>query len=527
MSFHKDVPLVQTSGDTYYPRTTEESVWGADGERLDNKLNAYKNSIQNMEKLQTAGGTSTAITLTGVKLESGFTVTFIVKTNNNGNSTTINGKYLYKHGTTTSPKLVAGKAVTIWYNGTHFFIKASAEGNAIADNVLAGKTFSNDDDTGITGTMATNISVDASKASLNGATLTAGDMFTTYVSNSMVGAFDFTLPTGYYKGPKRLHIPELLATNIKAGTKVGNQNAVLWGNGFVTGTFTSDANATAGNILSGKTAYVNGAKVTGNIPIKSAETITPGTVNKTIASGLYLNGTQTIAGDADLVSANIKAGANIFGVAGNSNVVDTSAGDAVAGNILSGKKAYVDGSLVTGNIPSQGAQTITPGTVNKTIASGRYLSGTQTITGDADLIPANILSGKNIFGVAGIAKRYASGTTTSKTSLYVAVFYTINSSHNSSGYAVNATYSCGGVSEAQLGFTPTVIIMKWNTDVTPFIGNSAIAIFYPKGGYVAQVQISKPNDPPNPFSSVITASGGIICLPYTTVGVSVNWEAYE
>ena len=112
-----------------------------------------------MEKLQTAGGTSTAITLTGVKLESGFTVTFIVKTNNNGNPTTINGKYLYKHGTTTSPKLVVGKAVTIWYNGTHFFIKASAEGNAIADNVLAGKTFSNDDDTGLVGTMADNSAV--------------------------------------------------------------------------------------------------------------------------------------------------------------------------------------------------------------------------------------------------------------------------------------------------------------------------------------------------------------------------------
>ena len=37
---------------------------------------------------------------------------------------------------------------------------------------------------------------------------------------------------------------------IKAGTTVGG----------ILGTFTSDANATAGDILSGKTAYVNGAK---------------------------------------------------------------------------------------------------------------------------------------------------------------------------------------------------------------------------------------------------------------------------
>ena len=400
MSFHKDVPLVQTSGDTYYPRTTEESVWGADGERLDNKLNAYKSSIQNMEKLQTAGGTSTAITLTGVKLESGFTITFIVRNNNNGNPTTINGKYLYKHGTTTSPKLVAGKAVTIWYNGTHFFIKASAEGNAIADNVLAGKTFSNDDDTGLVGTMATNISVDASKASLNGATLTAGDMFTTYSSNSMVGAFDFTLPTGYYKGPKRLHIPELLATNIKAGTKVGNQNGA---NGFVTGTFTSDANATAGNILNGKTAYVNGAKVTGNIPSKAAATFTPSTSNQTISAGQYLSGAQTILGDADLISANILSGKNIFGIPGKSTVVDVSDTTILSNaEVLSPRYFYgTNGAKYQGTMPSKAAATITPSTSNQTISAGQYLSGTQTIAGDADLIPANILSGKNIFGVAG------------------------------------------------------------------------------------------------------------------------------
>ena len=79
---------------------------------------------------------------------------------------------------------------------------------------------------------------------------------------------------------------------------------------------TSDATATASDILSGKTAYVKGAKVTGNIAFQPAQTITPGTTNQTIASGKYLTGIQTIKGDANLVASNIVIGKSIFGVIG-------------------------------------------------------------------------------------------------------------------------------------------------------------------------------------------------------------------
>ena len=166
-------------------------------------------------------------------------------------------------------------------------------------------------------------------------------------------------------------------------------------------TNTEDATAAAADILKGKTAYINGMKYTGTIPSKAAATITPGTTDQSIAAGQYLSGKQTIAGDADLVSANIKAGKNIFGVNGKPSVVDTEDGTAAAAHILSGKTAYVNGSKVTGNIPSKAAATITPGTSDKEIAAGQYLSGKQTIAGDADLISANIKAGKNIFGVNG------------------------------------------------------------------------------------------------------------------------------
>lgn len=70
--------------------------------------------------------------------------------------------------------------------------------------------------------------------------------------------------------------------------------------------------------------------------------------------------------------------------------------------ILSGYQAInEDGEILTGTIASRGAQTITPGTSNQTIAAGEYLSGTQTIAGDSDLVAGNIKSGVNIFGVTG------------------------------------------------------------------------------------------------------------------------------
>ena len=117
---------------------------------------------------------------------------------------------------------------------------------------------------------------------------------------------------------------------------------------------TDDANATASQILSGYTAYVKGKKITGNIQSQDGQTITPMSSIQVIRTkDKYLTGDITVKGDSSLLAGNIRKGATIFGISGTY----TSDANAGAGDILSGKSAYVNGSKITGNIANYGKLT--------------------------------------------------------------------------------------------------------------------------------------------------------------------------
>lgn len=122
-------------------------------------------------------------------------------------------------------------------------------------------------------------------------------------------------------GGGKVTVSGLSAAVVKTGTTVTVQQGAKTIQS-VTGTFTSDANAAASQILSGKTAYVNGVKVTGTISSKDAATYTPKTTDQTIAAGQYLSGVQTIKGDAALVAKNVRKGVSLFGVVGTLEPAD-------------------------------------------------------------------------------------------------------------------------------------------------------------------------------------------------------------
>lgn len=128
---------------------------------------------------------------------------------------------------------------------------------------------------------------------------------------------------------------------------------------------TSDANAAPSDIRNGKSAYVNGTKITGSVL-----DIVQGTPSISVSSTGLITAKATQS----------------------------------AGFVSDGTKSS------TKQLTVQEAQTITPSLSEQIIASGRYLTGTQTISAitkellaslDSDFIADNIADGVDLFGLVG------------------------------------------------------------------------------------------------------------------------------
>lgn len=168
---------------------------------------------------------------------------------------------------------------------------------------------------------------------------------------------------------------------------------------------TSDATLDSGNkMLAGNTAYANGTKHTGTIATKTQSDLSASGDTVTVPAGYYAsNATKAVAaGSAKApasitgTSATVSTGTNTLTLTKSVSVTPT----VTAGYVASGTATSSSVSL-TASVTTKAAATITPTTSNQTIASGTYLTGAQTISGDANLVASNIKSGTSIFGVSG------------------------------------------------------------------------------------------------------------------------------
>lgn len=156
---------------------------------------------------------------------------------------------------------------------------------AAAGDVLTGKIFVASDGTVVTGTMANNGAV---SKTLDGTTIA------------------YTIPKGYHNGSGTVKI--VLETKTVTPTKSAQDITPTAGKVLSKVTVasipdkyidTSDANAAAENILAGKTAYVDGAKVTGTMPNNGA---TGGRIDGLTVTSVAIPAGYTSGGTVSLTS---------------------------------------------------------------------------------------------------------------------------------------------------------------------------------------------------------------------------------
>lgn len=171
---------------------------------------------------------------------------------------------------------------------------------ALAEDVAKGKVIVGPDGKPITGTLELTGTAADSQV-LAGQTYYNTDLKTkrtgamtnrgAWNSSGLAAGAAVTIPAGYHNGGGRVTAKDLASQ--------------------------TSGDATAAQIWTGKKAWVNGKQITGTLATQGGSTTTPGTAAKTIVTpNKIVTGNIVVAGDGNLVAANIKKNVTIFGVKG-------------------------------------------------------------------------------------------------------------------------------------------------------------------------------------------------------------------
>lgn len=186
---------------------------------------------------------------------------------------------------------------------------------------------------------------------------------------------------------------------------------------------------TADKMLSGTTAHdKSGAKVTGTIATKTASNLSASGATVTVPAGYYASQATKSVSTATQATPSISV---------SSAGLITASATQTAGYVSAGTKT------TTSQMTVQAAQTITPSTSDKTIASGRYLTGTQTIKGDSNLVAGKIKKGVSIFGVTGTYQSITTCPVTMTNSAGEAVYIVYNTFANDAVSCVMESVAAG------------------------------------------------------------------------------------
>ena len=176
-------------------------------------------------------------------------------------------------------------------------------------------------------------------------------------------------------------------------TKGGTSASLTYPAGFV---------SAIENLPSGGGIYQAKTNIT---PTTSSQTITPDSGYDALSSvqiNAMPSGTATTPATTITAQPTISVNSSTGVITASNSKTQNVTPTVSAGYVSSGTAGTitVSGSN-TSNLTTQAAQTITPTTTDQTIASGKYLTGTQTIKGDANLVAGNIKKDVQIFGVTG------------------------------------------------------------------------------------------------------------------------------
>jgi hypothetical protein len=174
-----------------------------------------------------------------------------------------------------------------------------------------------------------------------GFTLKKGIGISVEINVNNTGASTLNIANTGAKPIKKQNGNDVAAGQLKAGIiytlRYNGTNFILQGEG-------ASGDATASDLLFGKTATTDVGEITGNIQTRAGGTVIPSTVDQTKASGHYPS-EIVVKGSPNLLPENIKKDVNIFNVVGTLDVAALGGRKFASGTIAHGGNAtHLQGS---------------------------------------------------------------------------------------------------------------------------------------------------------------------------------------